>query len=109
MVFFVYFADFSVKFVEDRYCNCNPCFSVQLLPTGVCMVVQRSLLVCLPLCKTREEQLFQEGSFIGGNIRLPRVGFFLPFQPSASNTYWAGIWPWHVSGVAVLQDLAKSL
>lgn len=28
---------------------------------------------------------FQEGSFIRGNIRLPRVGFFLPFQPSAPN------------------------
>lgn len=65
MVFFAYFADFSVKFMEDGYCNCNPCFSAQLLLTGVCMVVQRSLLVCLPLCKTWEEQLFRKVLLLG--------------------------------------------
>lgn len=54
---------------------------------------------------------FQEGSFIGGNIKLPSMVSSFPFSQvdQILLNYRTAIWPCHVSGVAVLQDLAKSL
>lgn len=85
MVFLVYFADFSVKWKTDTL-SATPVVFLHPVVAHWCLYDSPKELISLfTFMQDLGRTTFQEGSFIGGNIRFPRVGFFLPFQAGGSN------------------------